>query len=103
MLLYQLGLLLVLLPVCCFAPGYFFVRKFRWNPLEKLCGSIGLSLILLYLACWAIYCVSPTGNGMPVHAEPFEVISVVSLVMALASAKDIARLWRATTVRRALA
>jgi len=103
MLLYQLGLLLVLLPVCCFAPGYFFVRKFRWNPLEKLCGSIGLSLILLYLACWAIFCVSPSGNSMPAHAEPFEIISVASLVMAVASAKDIARLWRAAPVRRALA
>jgi hypothetical protein len=42
MLLFQLGLLLLLLPVCSFAPGFFFIRKLRWNPLEKLCGSIGL-------------------------------------------------------------
>ena len=47
MLLCQLGLLLLLLPVCSFAPGFFFVRKLQWSPLEKLCGSLGLSLILL--------------------------------------------------------
>ena len=69
MLLYQLGLLLLLLPVCSFAPGFFFLRKLRWNPLEKLCGSIGLSLILLYLASWGIYCVGARGGAMPVHAR----------------------------------
>ena len=68
MLLYQLGLLLLLLPVCSFAPGFFFLRNLRWNPLEKLCGSIGLSLILLYLASWGIYCVGARADAMPVHA-----------------------------------
>ena len=27
--------------------------------MEKLCGSIGLSLIFVYLGAWAIYCFSP--------------------------------------------
>ena len=102
MLLFQLGLLLVLLPVCCFAPGFFFVRKLRWNPLEKLCGSIGLSLILLYLACWAIYCASPRGNGLPVHPAPFVVVSVLCFALAAISFQDIARLVRTASVRRAL-
>jgi hypothetical protein len=103
MLLYQLGLLLLLLPVCSFAPGFFFIRKLRWNPLEKLCGSIGLSLILLYLASWGIYCTGTRGSGMPVHPLPFIVISLVCAAMGAACWKDIGRLLRATPVRGALA
>ncbi len=105
MLLYQLGLLVFLLPVCTFAPGFFFVRRLRWNPLEKLCGSIGLSLILLYLASWGIYCVGVRrGNRMPVHPLPYAVVSLVSVAMAVVSWKDIGRLLRATAdARRALA
>jgi hypothetical protein len=103
MLLFQLGLLLILLPVCSFAPGFYFVRKLRWNPLEKLCGSVGLSLVLLYLACWAIYCVGARGNGMPTHPAPYVGISLVCAAMAAVCWRDIGRLLRATSVRRALA
>src|SRR5580698_2912075 len=103
MLLYQLGLLLLLLSVCSFAPGFFFVRKLRWNPLEKLCGSIGLSLILLYLASWAIYCAGPRGNGMAVQRWPYIAVSVVCAAMGAASWPDIMRLLRAAQVRQALA
>ena len=55
MLFPQLLLTLVLLVVCSFAPGFFFVRRLRWSGLEKLCGSIALSLALLWLASWGIY------------------------------------------------
>ena len=103
MLLYQLGLLLLLLPVCSFAPGFFFIRKLRWNPLEKLCGSIGLSLILLYLASWAIYCSGARGDGMPVHAAPFVAVSLVCAAMGAVCWKDAVRLLRATQVKHALA
>ena len=103
MLLYQLGLLLLLLPVCSFAPGFFFLRNLRWNPLEKLCGSIGLSLILLYLASWGIYCVGARGDAMPVHALPFAAVSLICAAMGAVCWKDIARLLRATPVRGALA
>jgi hypothetical protein len=41
MLLFQLGLLLLLLPVCSFAPGFFFIRKLRWNPLENSAAPSG--------------------------------------------------------------
>src|SRR5690242_18296858 len=58
-MLLEFAILLLLLPLCSFAPGFFFVRRLPWNPLEKLCGSVGLSLILLYLAMWAIYCFGP--------------------------------------------
>jgi len=103
MLLYQLGLMLLLLPVCSFAPGFFFVRKLRWNPLEKLCGSVGLSLILLYLAAWGIYCMGPRGNGMPVHPLPFAVISLICAAVGAVCWKDIERLVRAAPVKHALA
>ena len=55
----QLLLTLVLLVVCSFAPGFFFVRRLRWSGLEKLCGSIALSLVLLWLASWGIYILAP--------------------------------------------
>ena len=103
MLLYQLGLLLLLLSVCSFAPGFFFLRKLRWNPLEKLCGSIGLSLILLYLASWAIYCAGPRGDGMTVQRWPYFAVSVVCVAMAAMSRQDIMRLLRAAQVKQALA
>src|SRR5215472_16329012 len=38
-----------------FAPGFFVVRRFRWSAMEKLCGSVALSLIFLWLAGWGIY------------------------------------------------
>src|SRR5438309_1133585 len=46
-LLLEILLTLVLLVVCCFAPGFYFVRRFAWSGLEKLCGSIALSLTLV--------------------------------------------------------
>jgi len=103
MLLCQLGLLLLLLPVCSFAPGFFFVRKLQWSPLEKLCGSLGLSLILLYLVCWGIYCAGARGNGMPVHPLPYALVSLVCAAMGARSWKDIGRLLGMKPVRRALA
>jgi hypothetical protein len=103
MLLYQLGLLLFLLPVCTFAPGFFFVRRLQCSPMEKLCGSVGLSLILLYLAAWGIYSVGARGPGMPVHPLPVALVSLACAAMGIAAWKDIARLARAPVVRRALA
>ena len=89
-----------LLLVCCFAPGFFFVRRLRWNPLEKLCGSIGLSLILIYLASWGIYCVGARDYGMRVHPLPFVVVSLVCAAMAAVCWKDIVRLLRAACAGR---
>ena len=76
----------------------------RWNPLEKLCGSIGLSLaILLYLASWAIYCVGPRGDNMPVHRAPFIAIALVCAAMGASVGKISLRLLRISSVRHALA
>ena len=45
--------------VAAFTPGFALVRRFRWSPMEKLCGSIGFSMVLLYLVAWGTFCWSP--------------------------------------------
>ena len=88
-------LLFALLPLCAFAPGFFFVRKFRWSPLEKLCGSVGLSLVLLYLASFAIY-----GAGLGPWA--FWGASAACVFLAAAARRDAARLLAIAQVRTTL-
>ena len=104
MLVFHLGLLLCLLLVCGFAPGFYCVRRLPWNPLEKLCGGIGLSLVLLYLAAWGIYCFSPRGaGGAPVETGAFAAVSLVCVLLGVLARKDIQRLAASFRVRRALA
>jgi hypothetical protein len=93
-LLPQLLLTLLLLVVCSFAPGFLFVRRLRWSGLEKLCGSIALSLVLLWLATWGIY----------VFAQPaaYFVLAALCCVAGIAVARDACRLFRGLRVRRAL-
>ncbi|HVT89923.1 MAG TPA: tetratricopeptide repeat protein [Tepidisphaeraceae bacterium] len=55
MLLLGIIVFLLLSPVYFLAPGFFFVRKLRCSASEKLCASMGLSLIILYLAAFIIY------------------------------------------------
>ena len=95
MLFLQLLLTLVLLVVCSFAPGFFFVRRLRWSGLEKLCGSIALSLVLLWLASWGIYILAP-----PVA---YFGLAAVCGVAAIVAAKDARRLFAELRVRRAIA
>jgi hypothetical protein len=100
MLLLELVLTFGLLAVCSFMPGFFFVRRFRWTPLEKLCGSIGLSLVILFLASWLVY-LSTSGNES--ERVPFLCVSTVCLVLGIAARRDIARLFHARRVRQAVA
>ena len=100
MLALQLALVLVLLAVCSFAPGFFFIRHLRWSPMEKLCGSIGLSLILLYLSFGAVYCLTPSGKETP---RIFcVVISIGCLALGLTSHREIVRLLQSFRVRQAM-
>ena len=55
MLWAQIILALASLLVCSFAPGYLAVRGLRWRPLEKICGAIALSLILIYLVAFGAF------------------------------------------------
>jgi hypothetical protein len=91
----QLLLTLVLLVVSLFAPGFLLVRRLRWSGMEKLCGSIALSLGLLWLAAWGIY----------IFAQPaaFFGLAAACGVAGIVVAKDAWRLFRAPRVRRALA
>jgi hypothetical protein len=91
----QLLLTPFLLVVCSFAPGFLFVRRLRWSGLEKLCGSIALSLVLLWLASWGIYLA---GQPAAVYA-----VAAVCGAAAIVVARDAWRLVRGLHVRRAIA
>jgi len=45
----------ILLPVCALAPGWVLLRRVPLWPLERLCASIGVSLIVLYLASMTFF------------------------------------------------
>jgi hypothetical protein len=96
MIFAMLGWTLLLLVVCAFAPGFFIVRRFRWSPLEKLCGAIGLSLILLYLISWAVYCFAPASQ-----TAIFRGVAAVSLLLGILALRDIVRLFHPFRARRA--
>jgi hypothetical protein len=97
MLFGLLALLLALL-ICSFTPGFFIIRRLRWTPLEKLCGSVGLSLILVYLAAWAIYCFGPRDQSLT-----FRIVAAAAVGLGVAAWRDAWRLFRSFRVRQALA
>ena len=92
----QLLLTLAALVICCFAPGFLFVRRLQWSGLEKLCGAIALSLMLLWLAAWGVYVFAPS-------AQPGAYFGIVALCCAAMAAawRDAAALFRIPRVRRA--
>jgi hypothetical protein len=103
MLVFQLGLLLCLLLICSLAPGSYCVRKLPWSPLEKLSGGVGLSLVLLYLASWGVYCLSPRGaGGTTVQTGAFVAVSLICVLLGILARKDLAGLIRSFRVRRAV-
>jgi 4-amino-4-deoxy-L-arabinose transferase-like glycosyltransferase len=97
MLAAQLGLTLLLLGVCSFVPGFMVVRRLPWNPLEKLCGSIALSLTVLYLVCFGSYCFAP--GSLTAVCRAF---AAASVLLGLLAWKDINRLARSHGARQAL-
>ena len=92
-----MGLLLCLLMVCSFAPGFYCVRRLPWGPMEKLSGGIGLSLVLLYLASWGIYCFGPREAGGACAA-----ISAVCVLLGILARQEIRALIGSWRVRRAV-
>ncbi len=94
-MLESIGVLLILLPVCSLAPGFYFVRKLRWNPLERFCASIGLSLFLIYGATFLIYVLKVSGQW---HWA----IAAACVLGGLLSIHDLLRLLSCHQVRRAL-
>jgi hypothetical protein len=100
MLLLELVLTFGLLAVCSFTPGFFLVRRFRWTPLEKLCGSVGLSLAILFLVSWLVYLFTGRNESERV---PFLCVSMISVALGIAAHRDIARLFHVRRVRQAVA
>jgi hypothetical protein len=101
MLAARIVLLLALLPTCAFSPGFFIVRKLHWNPLEKFCGSIGLSFILLYLVSFGIYWASPPESVLLWTAAAWGA-SASCVVLAAMALRDAQRLAACHQVRRVL-
>lgn len=88
---------ILLLAVCGFFPGFFLLRKLRWTPLEKLCGSIGLSLIFVYAATWAVYCLGPREQRPAYWA-----VAATSALLGVLSWRDAGRLFRSFRVRQSM-
>ena len=98
MITFEILLAVALLVICGFAPGFFFIRHFRWSPMEKLCGSLGASFALIYLVFTAVYDLSP--NEVP--SKYFALVSAVFLAMGFAARRDVVRLFGSLRVRRSV-
>jgi hypothetical protein len=84
----------VLVPIVCFAPGFLIVRHARrWNPLEKLTASLGASIVLIYLAAFAIYVTGASWTT----AWAGVALCLLALVIAR---RDAQRLFGVPQVRR---
>ncbi|MDQ6803223.1 MAG: glycosyltransferase family 39 protein [Acidobacteriota bacterium] len=96
MLALRIVIVLLLMGVCCFVPGFVLVRKLRWSAPEKICGSIAASLIMLYLASFLIFVLwTPRWS--------YWICSAVSVGLALLVWRDLWRVVRIRSVRRFLA
>jgi hypothetical protein len=93
----QLVLAVLVLGLCAFSPGFFIVRRFRVNPLEKLCASVALSLILLFLAAWLVYVAALPWTPASI------VISLASAALLAVSFGDARRLFANARVRQVTA
>jgi hypothetical protein len=96
--LFQVLAALAILAVCSFAPGFYLVRRTRWSGLEKLCGSVALSLTLLWLASWTVYVAAPGAETVV-----YPLITIACVALGISARKDAAALFRGVRVRRALA
>lgn len=90
----QALLLAGLLAVTSISPGLLIVRRLRWNPLEKLCGAVALSLALVYLVTLAAF-VFHLGNAARTA------YAVACVLVTVLSVGDIRALMRSRRVRRA--
>jgi hypothetical protein len=98
----QAVLLVAILIICSFSPGFFLLRRFRLTPMEKLCASIGLSLVVIYLSTFLVYLTGSPGSGASLPIGPLAVISIISLALAVIARKDVVALLRSFRVRHAL-
>src|SRR5215470_11087389 len=100
MLALEVLLAVFLLIVCGVGSGFFFVRRLRWTPMEKLCGSVGASLIICYLFFVVAYLLRP--NGIGVSRIALSSFSAGSAVLIVLARRDVASLLRSVRVRQTL-
>jgi hypothetical protein len=97
MLWAQIAVTLASLAICTFVPGFLLVRRLPWRPLEKLCGAVAASLILLYVLGWAVFCFAP---GL--ETGIFRGVACLFAALAIWQWRGIHRLARAFGARQAL-
>src|SRR3982074_2006011 len=93
------GSALILIPfvlLFSFGPGFFFLRRLRWNPLQKIAGPIAASLILLAGLTFGVYWA-----GLPSSA--YYGITAIGGALTLAALPDAWRLLRSPRIRRTVA
>ncbi len=91
----QVSLLLLLLLASSLGPGLFFVRRFKWDPLETLTVSVALSHLLVFAAAMLIFaCRLPIGTEY--------VVTAASVLLTLRCRRDIVGLLRDKRARCAL-
>jgi hypothetical protein len=100
MLALEVLLAVSLLMVCGFGSGFFLVRRLGWTPMEKLCGSIGASLIICYLVFVAAYLLGPKGTG--VSGRALAGSSAGSAALLVLCRRDLVSLLHSTRVRQTL-
>jgi len=88
----RIAALLVLLCLNAVVPGFVLVRKLRWRPIETLCAAVGASLVVLYLATFALYL-----SGAPMSL--CGVGTAGSVLAAAAFRDDLRRLLAGRAVR----
>ncbi|HEY8181207.1 MAG TPA: hypothetical protein VII32_03135 [Thermoanaerobaculia bacterium] len=96
MLALRIVTLLLLMAVCCFAPGFLVVRKLRWSASEKVCGAIAASLIILYLASLLIFILWTPRSS-------YWICSAGCAAAAVVAWRDLWRIARIGSVQRLVA
>jgi hypothetical protein len=56
-------LLAPILAIVSVGPGLLVTRHLRWGPTERLCGAVGASLLLLYLAGFGLYALDAPSSS----------------------------------------
>ena len=97
MLWAQIVLTLASLAVCTFAPGFLLVRRLPWRPLEKICGAVAASLVILYLIALAVFCFAP-GSETGIYRA----VACVFTALAIWQWRDIRLLSQQFGARQAL-
>lgn len=87
-------ILAVLLAVGSLGPGMLALRRFKWDPLEKLCAAMGVSFLMLFLWAWSGALI----GFLPLFAALW---SLAAVVMTLLARREIAALWWDQGVRKA--